>query len=132
MKVKSSYIYENCFFLYINIKLRKCYNNLIQLTSMIIFKVLIFFIFFIKVKSSYLNEKYVYNRRFTRTLNNKWSRWKKQRHGLPQGSMLAPTLFNLYTNDQPIPENTSYMRMILQLQPRIYLLRKYKINLREL
>ena len=39
------------------------------------------------------------NRRFFVVLNGKKSRWRRQRNGLPQGSVLAPMLFN---NDQPI------------------------------
>ena len=42
------------------------------------------------------------NRRFYVELNKERSRWIKQKNGLPQDSVLAPTLFNIYTNDQPI------------------------------
>ena len=33
-------------------------------------------------------------------LNDKKSRWRSQKYGLPLGSDLAPLLFNVYTNDQ--------------------------------
>ena len=47
------------------------------------------------------------NRRFKVELNGKQSRWRNQRNGLPQCSVLSPLLVNVYTNDQSLPVVTN-------------------------
>ena len=42
------------------------------------------------------------NRRYFVSLNGMSSRWRPQRNGLSQGSIMAPLLFNIYTNDQSL------------------------------
>ena len=48
----------------------------------------------------------VESRRFFVVLNGKKSRWRRQRKGRTQGSVLAPMLFNIYTTDQLIHADT--------------------------
>ena len=47
------------------------------------------------------------NRMFYVASNQKKSRWRQHRNGLPQSSVLAPLSYNICTNDQPTDERTS-------------------------
>ncbi|KAI5742625.1 hypothetical protein M8J77_009365 [Diaphorina citri] len=48
------------------------------------------------------------NRRFQVVLQNKKSRWQNQKNGLAQGSVLAPLMYNIFTNDQPVDPDTEH------------------------
>lgn len=48
------------------------------------------------------------DRCFYVTHQGKSSKWKRQKNGLAQGGVLSPILFNIYTNDQPIGEETEH------------------------
>ena len=62
------------------------------------------------------------DRRFRVQMGNDTSSWRPQRNGLRQGSVLAPLLFNLYSNQLHMAENsftlTTYVSEIPSYQPQ--------------
>jgi len=49
------------------------------------------------------------DRRFRVHMGNDTSAWRPQSNSLPQGSVLAPVLFNLYSNDLPVTRGRKFI-----------------------